>query len=84
MQRPFAYLRRKRAYEVTIDDVYRRPNFPMQVGWLWPPYYKLERPASRELLYANLVERHQALTNFFAPKAQELLGHVLLFDPVIG
>lgn len=33
---------------------------------------------------AHLVERHQALEKFYAPKAPDLLGHVLLFDPVIG
>jgi hypothetical protein len=84
VERPLAYLRRQRGYEVTIDDVYRRPNFPMQVGWLWPPYYKPERPTSREQLYANLVEWHKALEHFFLPKAPALLGQVVLFDPVIG
>ena len=32
-----ASLFRRRAYEAEIDDVYKRPGFPMNVGWLWPP-----------------------------------------------
>jgi hypothetical protein len=28
--------------------------------------------------------RYQVFTTFFAPKAPELLGHVVLYDPVSG
>ncbi len=39
---PYAKLKRRRPYEVSIDDVYERPDFPLNVGWIWPSKYNGE------------------------------------------
>ena len=48
--RPF----RRRPYKDEIDDVYRRPNFPMNVGWIWPPKYTPRRPVGVDFLHEAL------------------------------
>jgi hypothetical protein len=78
--RPF----RRRPYKATIDDVYKRPNFPMNVGWIWPPKYKPSRPVSVDFLHDALLAEHAAYRRFFTTRDAQLLGHIVLPDPVIG
>ena len=81
---PYAHLRRQRPYPTDIDDVYERPNFPLSVGWMWPPEYNAERPAPLGALYDKTVREHQAVRAFFADKAEDLAGNVYLYDPAVG
>jgi hypothetical protein len=78
--RPF----RDRPYEAGIDDVFKRPGFPMNVGWIWPPKYTPRRPASVGFLHEALRAEHAASRRFYTSRDEQLLGHVVLPDPVIG
>jgi DinB superfamily len=78
--RPF----RHRPYDAEIDDVYKRPGFPMNVGWIWPPKYKPRRPVSAGFLHASLRAEHVAFRRFYTARDEQLLGHTVLVDPVIG
>jgi hypothetical protein len=84
MQRPFVPLLWRGAYDVAIDNVYRRPNFPQNVGWIWPPAYTPSQPAPREVLEDNLRAVHDQTEAFYADKLPYMLGHTLLYDPAIG
>ncbi len=80
----FARLFRSRPYKAEIDNVYRRPGFPMNVGWLWPPKYKPSRPVDAGFLHEALRSEHAAYRRFYTSRDERLLGHVVLADPVIG
>jgi hypothetical protein len=84
MQRPFVPLLWRRPYDVAIDNVYRRPDFPQNVGWIWPPAYTPSQPVSRAVLERNLRAVHDQTESFYAGKLPHLLGHTLLYDPAIG
>ena len=70
--------------EAEIDDVFKRPGFPMNMGWIWPPKYTPTRPVSVGYLYEALRAEHAALGRFYNTRDEQLPGHVVLFDPVIG
>ncbi len=78
--RPF----RRRPYQAEIDDVYKRPGFPMNVGWIWPPKYTPKRPVSLDFLHDALRAEHDAFRRFYSSRDESLLGHTRLADPVIG
>jgi len=80
----FARLFRHRPYKAEIDDVYKRPGFPMNVGWIWPPKYKPSRPVSVDFLHEALRDEHAAYRRFYISHDEQLLGHAVLPDPVIG
>lgn len=81
---PWAKRRRDRPYAVTIDNVYKRPGFPQNVGWIWPPKHTPLKPIPLTQLHANLSAIHGRYEQFYAERDQDLLGHVWLPDPVIG
>lgn len=81
---PWAKLRRHRPYQVEIDNVYERPNFPMSAGWIWPPKYTPKRPTTLATLEENLESLYRDLVAFYADKDPALLGHVVMYDPPIG
>jgi hypothetical protein len=78
--RPF----RRRPYEAEIDDYNKRPGIPMNVGWIWPPKYTPRRPVSAGFLHEALRAEHAAYRRFYTSHDEQLLGHVVLADPVIG
>jgi len=80
----FAQRYRQRPYEADIDNVYNRPGFPMNVGWIWPPKYKPSRPVSVNFLHEALQAEHTAFRHFYTTRDEQLLGHTVLADPVIG
>jgi hypothetical protein len=80
----FARAFRRRPHRAEIDDVYKRPNFPMNVGWIWPPKYTPRRPVSVEFLHTALAAEHAAYRRFYSAHDEQLLGHIVLADPVIG
>ena len=80
----FARWFRRRPYEAEIDDVYKRPGIPMNVGWIWPPKYRPGWPVSVGFLHDALGAEHAAFRRFYTRRDVQLLGHVVLADPVIG
>lgn len=81
---PVARIRRKRRYEVEIDNVYLRPKMPMNVGVLWSPVYSQERPASLAQLHDALAREHLGIRSWFESKDERLLGNAYVWDPPIG
>lgn len=79
-----ARMRRAKPYRIEIDNVYRRPNFPQKVGWLFPSRYTPDRPATLETLCAGVRQAHARAKVFYAGKNADVLGHVALWDPAIG
>ena len=81
---PLAKLRYDSPYKKDIDNVYKRPGFPLNTGWIWSPKYKPGNPTSLEVLKDNLTDIHGEVRKFFAGKDPDYLGHVSLYDPVMG
>lgn len=81
---PYAKLKRHRQYEVTIDDVYERPGFPLNVGWIWPSKYNADNPVSLESLNELYVSEHLAIRKFYENKQEDILGNLYIYDPAIG
>jgi hypothetical protein len=82
--RGWAALRRSKPYPCEIDDVYRRPGFPMKVGWMWPPRVSAKNPITLAALERSLVQVHARYRLFFEAKEPDLLGQIWLYDPAIG
>jgi hypothetical protein len=80
LARPF----RHRPYEADIDDVFKRPNVPMNIGWIWPPKYTPRRPVSVDFPHQALSGEHAADRHFYSRRDEQILGHVVCFDPTIG
>jgi hypothetical protein len=82
--KPLSKMRRKMPYQAEIDNVYLRPGFPRNAGWMWPPHYTPTRSVSLEILYQNMKRVHEETETFYLSKDPALLGHVTLWDPAIG
>lgn len=80
----YAKLKRRRPYNVTIDDVYERPGFPLNVGWIWPSKYNANNPVSLENLNELYVKEHLAIRKFYENKQEDVLGNLNVYDPAIG
>jgi hypothetical protein len=81
---PLAYLRRDETFQAAIDNVYRRPGFPQNVGWIWPPKYTPNRPIPFSELKQGLVGIHRQVRAFYTSKHAGMLGNLPLYDPAIG
>ena len=81
---PWAKLRLHRPYEVEIENHYARPDFPMNVGWIWAPKHRPDKPLPLPALKGRLSDIHQQARMFYAGREPDLLGHVSLYDPVMG
>jgi hypothetical protein len=80
----YGRLQRKRPYEVNIDNVYKRPTFPMWVGFLWNPKFNPKRPAPLAVLRASTEAIHRRAREFYEGKPLDVLGNIYGYDPVIG
>jgi hypothetical protein len=80
----YGRLRRNRSYAVEIDNVYRRPGFPMWTGFLWPPRHHPGKPVPLAVLRAEVESVHRRARAFYSGKDQEVLGNVAVYDPAIG
>jgi hypothetical protein len=78
----FARLFRHRPYQADIDDVYKRPGFPMNMGWTSPPKYTPLRQVSLSFLHEALRAEHAACRHFYSTRDERFLGHVLIADPI--
>lgn len=79
-----AKLNQNKSYNSTIDNVYQRSNFPLAFDRIWPPKYSPKKPIPLESLYKNLHEIHSKYRKFYLGKNPRLLGHVYIFDPILG
>ncbi len=77
-------LRRDRPYAVEIEDVYRRPNFPMWTGFLWAPRHNPQKPIPLAALRAEVEAAHIRLRSFYTGKDPDVLGNIYAYDPAIG
>jgi hypothetical protein len=81
---PIGYLGRRRPYQVEIDDVYARPGFPLNSGWLWSPRFTPEHPATLAALYELAAAEHGRVRRFYTARDAYVLGNTPLYDPAIG
>jgi len=80
----YGRLRRKRPYPVEIENVYKRPNFPMWTGFLWTPKYNPKRPTSLAVLREAAESVHRRTREFYVGKSLDVLGNIYGYDPAIG
>ena len=80
----WAKLRYDKPYQTEIDNVYKRPGFPLNTGWIWSPKDTPSKPTSLAVLEENLSAIHQEMRKFYAEKDLDYLGHVSLWDPAMG
>lgn len=81
---PVGWLLRHKPYEAEIDDVYSRPGFPMNVGWLWAPKHKPPNTVPLEQLRWETALEHQKIRDWYEARYEAVLGHIKLYDPAIG
>lgn len=80
----YGRLRRKRPYNIEVVDLYRDPEFPHWVGFLWMPRYNTRKPVSLERLKLETRNLHARIREFYENKDQDILGNLYLYDPVFG
>ena len=78
------HLRRNRAYDAEIENIYKRPNFPMWTGFLWKPRHTPEKPVPLALLKEEVEAVHQKTRAFYTGKDEDLLGNIHAGGPAIG
>ena len=80
----YGRLRRNRPYSVEIENVYKRPNFPMWTGFLWTPRHNPDKPVPLAVLRAEVESTHSRLRAFYTGKDPAVLGNIHAYDPAIG
>ena len=81
----FARLFRQRPYKADIDDLVGKfPNYPKSGGRIFPPKFTPRRRASLGFLHEALRGEHAAYRRFYTTHDEQVLGHILLADPLIG
>jgi hypothetical protein len=80
----YGRLRRKRPYPVEIENVYKRPNFPMWTGFLWTPRHNPKKPVALAVLKAEVESTHRRVRAFYTGKDPDVLGNIYAYDPAIG
>lgn len=80
----FGNWRRLKPYQTDIPDLYRDGKFPMWVGFLWTPRHTPWKPVQVEALFEEMRDLHEQVRDFYTDKAEDLLGHIYLFDPYFG
>jgi hypothetical protein len=76
--------RRQRPYSIEIDNVYKRPGFPMWVGFLWKPRHTPQNPVPLAVLKADVQATHSRVRAFYTGKDEDVLGNIPVYDPAIG
>ncbi len=81
----FARLFRHRPYKADIDDLVGKfRNYPKSGGRIFPPKYTPRRRVSVGFLHESLRGEHAAYRRFYTKHDEQVLGHVLLADLLIG
>jgi hypothetical protein len=83
-QQRFAEKRRERPYQTEIEDPYRKPSFPMWVGFLWKPRFTPKNPVALQKLKTENRDLHAAVRTFYTDKDPALLGNAFVYDPLFG
>jgi hypothetical protein len=78
--RPF----RHRPYKADIEDLGKLPSYPKSGGRIFPLKYSPRRPVSVGFLHEALRAEHAAYRRFYTTRDEQVLGHVLVADPLIG
>jgi len=76
--------KRRRPYQVEVEDSYRRPSFPHWVGFLWPPKHTPKKPVSLSVLITETELLHAKIRAFYEGKDADILGNLYLYDPIFG
>jgi hypothetical protein len=77
-------LRRHRPYGVEIENVYKRPGFPMWTGFLWTPRHNPRKPVLLAVLRAEAESTHRRVRLFYTGKDEDVLGNIYAYDPAVG
>jgi hypothetical protein len=80
----YGRLQRNRPYRTKIEDLYRSPQFPHWVGFLWRPRYSTRKPVSLVMLKSETETIHVKVRRFYENKPENVLGNLYLYDPVFG
>ena len=81
----FARLLRHRPYKADIEDLHvELRNYPKSGGWIFLPKRTPRQPVSVGFLHEALRAEHAAYRRFYSTHDEQLLGHVVLADPLIG
>jgi len=80
----YGRLRCNRPYPVVIENVYKRPNFPMWTGFLWTPKFNPSKPIPLADLQAGSESVHRRAREFYTGKDLDALGNIYGWDPAIG
>ncbi|HSJ58470.1 MAG TPA: DinB family protein, partial [Anaerolineae bacterium] len=80
----YGRLRYGRPYKTQIENVYKRPNFPMWTGFLWKPRHTPAEPVSLATLQAEIKAAHGRVRAFYTGKDPAVLGNIHAYDPAIG
>lgn len=83
-QKSRAEKRKENPYRTGIDDPYRKPSFPMWVGFLWKPRFSPRRPVPLEVLMGENRNLHTSVCQFYSDKDPSLLGNTFVYDPLFG
>lgn len=80
----FGRLRRRRPYPEEIENIYKRPSFPMWTGFLWTPKYNPKKPIPLATLKAEMESAHARTRAFYLGKDPDVLGNIYGYDPAVG
>ncbi|MFZ5820311.1 MAG: DinB family protein [Chloroflexota bacterium] len=80
----YGRLRRNRPYPVVVENVYKRPGFPMWTGFLWTPKFNPSKTIPLADLQAESESVHRRAREFYAGKDPDVLGNLYGWDPAIG
>lgn len=77
-------LRRGRPYPEEIENIYKKPTFPMWTGFLWTPKCNPKRPVPLAALEAGMESVHARTRAFYTGKDPAVLGNIYGYDPAVG
>jgi hypothetical protein len=80
----YGRLRRNRPYSAEIENIYRRPSFPMWTGFLWTPKYNPRKRISLAALKAEMESAHARTRAYYTGKDPAVLGNIYAYDPAVG
>ena len=80
----YGRLRRNRPYPVEIENIYKRPSFPMWTGFLWTPKFNPRKRAPLAGLRAEMESVHSRTRAFYSNKDLAVLGNIYGYDPAVG
>ncbi|MBI4732017.1 MAG: DinB family protein [Chloroflexi bacterium] len=80
----YGRLRRNRPYLETIENIYKRPSFPMRISFLWTPKYNPRKAIPLAALKIEMESAHARIHAYYTGKDQAVLGNIYGYDPAVG